>query len=111
MPTLYCPQTNQPVHVMDSRVSDYLKLGYRTSPPGGTPRAEVVQAVVQQQGVSLDGRPVIEVNKDTLAELSEKLEVATVIARKIRQHRPYTTPEDLINAVPEVNWLTYNLVF
>lgn len=63
------------------------------------------QQVVGQPSSNSNEGTSLDTNTASLKELTSLPGVSMALARKIHEHRPYAVLEDLIAAVPEVEWL------
>lgn len=111
MPILYSPD-GQPVFCSQGDVASLLRLRYRT-----TQKLETVTQSPDKPfsfptpdndanllaATALTGS--INVNTATPKELATLPQVGTAAARRIKEGRPYRSVEDLIERVPEIEWL------
>jgi DNA uptake protein ComE-like DNA-binding protein len=97
---LYSPD-GQAVEVMPGRERTLLKQGYRATPLVPTEFVQASESILKL--IRTTGT--IDLNTADLKTLTDLPQVGIAIAKRIIQHRPYKTVEDVIAAVPEVTWL------
>lgn len=110
MPILYSPD-GQSISISNGRVGDYLRQGYSSIRPSTNVEGEPIATHLPPPLVppelkahaSLTGD--LNLNTATLKELQKLPGSSTDLARRIRDGRPYERVEDLIQKVPEINWL------
>jgi len=96
----YSP-TGMPFNVPRGLENDFLKRGYRSTPPIAT-----VQAQPQSQNSKPpENLPKVKINLVPLKELVEGLGLSTEQAKKVQNSRPLANVEDAIAKIPDVNWL------
>lgn len=114
MPILYEGQTGMPWEVPASDVENYIRKGYRTSPPPVFAQTLPLTSVAASAPTPATPPPaslapnVVRINIASLKDLTTLPGVGTALAKQVRDGRPYGSIEDLIAKFPEekIDWLT-----
>ena len=109
MPILYEPQTGMPVEVPDERINDFIGRGYLTTmplPAINTTNTETSKSSSGNENSSVQvDESLVKINSTTLKELSERFGLSTTEAKELRDGRPYTTIENLVAKLPNIDWV------
>ncbi|MBL1177652.1 ComEA family DNA-binding protein [Pantanalinema sp. GBBB05] len=105
MGILYSP-TGEPRLIPDAEELGFLRQGYRRNPPhSGGREGKAIEPVTPSAPPESTATEIVNVNTASLKELTALPLVGTSTAKKIQQQRPYQAVEDLIKAVPDVDWV------
>lgn len=103
MGIIYSP-TGEPRLVPNAEEPSFLRQGYRRSPPNEKSSAPPIpEGEVGTSAATTENT--VNVNSASLKDLTALPQVGTATAKRVQSQRPYQSLEDLIKAVPDVDWL------